>query len=269
MNGQIVTALAPRATSNQRAGHRYRILPVTSGIALLILWQLVSLRDSSGLVPTPFGILNSLPTVLTSAAFWSATVDTAFAVIEGLVIACVIGTVLGLVIGRVRWIRALTAPYVSGLYAMPLLALVPLVTIWLGYSPTARLALIIFAALLPCIASTADGARRIPTEWRDAAFVLRVPRHRLFIDLYMPGALPSVMSGVSVAIGRAVVAAVAVEFLASVQGLGNFILVNARSFHHNNAFVGVIVLVVLGLLIQAGVQALRRRWAPWNLSQGE
>jgi ABC-type nitrate/sulfonate/bicarbonate transport system permease component len=205
-----------------------------------------------------------MPTVLTSSQFWLAVGDSSLALLEGIVIGCGFGTILGILIGRVRWVRGLTAPYVSGLYAMPMIALVPLATIWLGYSPSARLAMIIVAAILPSIVSTADGARHVPAELEDVMIVLGVSRRRRLIDLVLPTTLPYIFAGINVAVGRAIVAAVAVEFLASVQGVGNFILVNAHASQQNPAFVGVLLLVALGLIAHAAVEQIRRRVAPWQ-----
>lgn len=242
-------------------------LAVSALFLILSLWQASALFDESGLVPTPLGILNAIPIVVTDPDFWLGTQYTTLAIMQGLLIGTVFGTFIGLLIGRVAWVRGILAPYVSGLYSVPLLALIPLVTIWLGYSGESRLALVSVAALLPCIVSTSDGARRVPQELEDVAFVIQVPKHRILFDLVFPAALPYIIAGVNVAIGRAIVAAIAVEFLASVQGLGRFILIQSRSFNPDEAIVGVITLVILGLLGTGLVETLRRSLAPWHVKE--
>ncbi|WP_022887304.1 ABC transporter permease [Glaciibacter superstes] len=262
-------AVAAGALRAPKVRQRKVLLVAATALLILLIWQIASAFDASGLVPTPSGILLAMPGVFTNPSFWIDTLDTSLAILEGLAIGVVFGTLIGLLTGRVRWLRGLTAPYVAGLYAVPLLALVPLATIWLGYSPVARLALITVAALLPCIVSTVDGARKIARELEDAAFVLHMPKRRVLFDLVFPATLPYIMAGVNVAIGRAIVAAIAVEFLASVPGLGRFILINARSFHQDASIVGVFVLVVLGVLGTTAVEAARRRMAPWHNPRGE
>jgi ABC-type nitrate/sulfonate/bicarbonate transport system permease component len=256
---QVTNGGAPHATTLRKF-----LLPLLVATSLLVIWQGVSTLDSTGLVPTPWGILLAMPLVFEDTNFWILTLDTLLAILQGLTIGVVLGTLIGLLTGRIAWLRSLTAPYVSGMYAIPLLALVPLATIWLGYSPEARLVLIAVAALLPAIVSTSDGARKIPRELEDAAFVLRTPRHRVLFDLVFPATLPYVIAGAQVAIGRAVVAAIAVEFLASVSGLGRFILVNSRSFRPDEALVGVFVLVIIGLLGTALIEFIRKVMAPWH-----
>ncbi|HEY9498788.1 MAG TPA: ABC transporter permease subunit, partial [Terrimesophilobacter sp.] len=154
--------------------------------------------------------------------------------------------------------------YINGLYALPLLAIVPPTTIWLGYTGDARLALIIVAAFLPCAVSTADGASSVPSSLNDVVEVYRVSGFRRLIDLVLPSSLPFVVAGLHVAVGRAIIAAVSVEFIAGLNGLGTFILLNARSFNQNTAFVGVLVLALFGGLARVAIIWLLRRSAPWH-----
>jgi len=261
-----VAATATRRFARERRPLWRRALPVLTALLLLGVWQALAFSDQSGLTPSPLGIAVAVPAVVASPAFWSAAGETSLAIAQGIVIGCTLGTVLGVIVGRFSWFRHLTALYVSGLYAMPLLAIVPLITIWMGYSSTARFVVVVIAATLPSIVSTADGARRVPHDLEDAMVVLRVSPSRRLVDLVLPATLPYIMAGINVALGRVIVGAVAVEFLASVPGLGTFILTSARSFHQNEAFVGVLLLVVIGVVGHALIERLRRTVAPWQTS---
>ncbi|BCB78347.1 ABC transporter permease [Phytohabitans flavus] len=216
-------------------------------------------------LPTPSGVVRAAWPTLISADFGKAFGDTISGVAAGLLIGCLAGTALGLATGRLPWLRYLTSPYLSGLYAMPMLAIVPMATIWLGYSSQTRLAVIALSAFLPCAVSTGDGARNVPSQLRETAKVLRLSRVRFVLDVLLPSTLPFVVAGVQVAVGRALVGAVAVEFLASLPGLGTFILTNARSFEQNTAFVAVFVLAVLGIAARAGTETALHRLMPWHL----
>ena len=124
-------------------------------------------------LPTPLGVASAFVPTLLSEKFQFAVAESSLAIIVGLVIGAALGTVFGLLSGRMRWLRELMSPYINGLYALPLLAIVPPVTIWLGYSGDARMALIIVAAFLPCAVSTADGARNVPASLEDVVEVYR------------------------------------------------------------------------------------------------
>lgn len=262
-------ATAGSSSSVQMSKIARHMIPYVAALVLLAVWQIAVQLNPSVLLPSPVGIVASIPTVFATPSFWTATGETVLAIFQGLLIGCTVGTLLGVIIGRFRWVRDLTSLYVTGLYAMPLLAIVPLVTIWMGYSSAARLAVVIVAATLPSIVSTADGARNVPRDLEDASHVLRVSTWRRLFDLVLPATLPYVIAGVNVALGRVIVGAVAVEFLASVPGLANFILISARSFKQNEAFVGVLLLVAIGVVGHLLIELLRRKVAPWQKATTE
>ncbi len=233
--------------------------------AVIVLWAAAVRWWLPSYLPSPAGVLAALVPTLTSQAFLLALRETLVAVLLSLVVGCAAGIAAGLAIGRIRWLRQLTAPYVSGLYAMPILAILPMVTIWLGYTPASRLAVVGLSAFLPCLVSTADGARVVPKELLELTRVLKLSRRRFVVDVLVPSTLPFIIAGIQVAVGRALVGAVAVEFLASLNGMGTFILSNALSFKQNTAFVAVLVLAAFGVLARLGTQASLHRLAPWHL----
>ncbi|MFJ2645180.1 ABC transporter permease [Streptomyces sp. NPDC087420] len=252
--------------ADRPAGRRADMLGKPAVAALvLVVWEGSVRLWLPDYLPTPTGVAGSAWPTLSSSAFRTALGESLGGVVLGLLVGCVAGTALGLGVGRVPWLRYLISPYVSGLYAMPMLAIVPMATIWLGYSGETRLAVIALSAFLPCVVSTGDGARNVPLQLSELAQMLRLSRTRVVIDVLLPATLPFVIAGVQVAVGRALVGAVAVEFLASLPGLGTFILTNARSFDQDAAFVAVLVLALLGIAARTGTEAALRRLAPWHL----
>jgi ABC-type nitrate/sulfonate/bicarbonate transport system permease component len=184
-------------------------------------------------------------------------------VVEGLAIAIVIGTALGLVMGRMRDIDRALRLYVDSFYAMPIVALVPLLTVWFGYSPTARLAVIVMEAILPVAFSVAEGGRALSAEFTDVARAYRAPWWRVWGGIALPASLPYLLAGIDLAIGRALVGAVVAEFIASLNGLGYYILFNVRSFRENDAMVALAVLVLFALAVRGLVGLFVRRGLPW------
>lgn len=233
-------------------------------LVFLLAWHFTVALWLPSYLPTPLGVLGAIVPTMRSAEFGSAVGDSAVAIVVGLAVGSLLGTALGLVSGRLLWLRQLLSPYINGLYALPLLAIVPPTTIWLGYTGDARLALIIVAAFLPCAVSTADGASAVPSSLNDVVEVYRVPPVRRLFDLVLPSSLPFVIAGLHVAVGRAIIAAVSVEFIAGLDGLGTFVLLNARSFNQNTAFVGVLVLALFGGLARLAIVWALRRAAPWH-----
>lgn len=234
-----------------------------AGIGILVLWQVCATTLAPVYIARPSGVLGQLPAVLGSQAFWSAAGSTLLAVAEGLVIAVAAGTVIGLVMGRLRDIDRALRLYVDSFYAMPIVALVPLLTVWFGYTPTARLAVVVMEAILPVVFSVAEGGRSLSAEFTDVGRAYRAPWWRVWGGIALPASLPYVLGGIDLAIGRALVGAVVAEFIASLNGLGYYILFNVRSFRENDAMVALAVLIMFALAVRGLVGLFVRRGLPW------
>jgi ABC-type nitrate/sulfonate/bicarbonate transport system permease component len=235
---------------------------LAAGIGILVLWQVCVMAFAPSYIARPLGIIAQL-TVLGDQSFWSPAGSTLLAVAEGLVIAVAAGTVLGLVMGRLRDIDRALRLYVDSFYAMPIVALVPLLTVWFGYSPTARLAVVVMEAILPIAFSVAEGARSLSGQFTDVARVYRAPWWRVWGGIALPASLPYLLAGIDLAIGRALVGAVVAEFIASINGLGYYILFNVRSFQEDKAMVALALLVLFALAVRGLVNLFVRRGLPW------
>jgi ABC-type nitrate/sulfonate/bicarbonate transport system permease component len=139
----------------------------------------------------------------------------------------------------------------------------PLVSLWFGYTSGARLATIVFAAIFSIIINTADGARSVPREYLEVARSFRAHRLRMLIDIVMPASLPYFLAGLRLAAGRALIGAVVAEFFTAIGGLGYFILYNSRIFKHDEAFVGVLLLAAFGVGFEVLVGWGTARFLPW------
>ncbi|MBI3067982.1 MAG: ABC transporter permease [Betaproteobacteria bacterium] len=222
-----------------------------------------------GMLDSPFvlklaaGAALLIYTLVTLAIFKLLPVTLTLAVVEGLLISIALGTAAGIAMGRVGTVERVLRYYVNSLFATPMVAILPLLTLWFGYNADARLATVVFAAFFSIAINACDGARSVPLEYLEVARSFRArPRYTLF-DVVLPASLPYLLAGVRLAAGRALVGAVVAEFFISIPGLGYFILFNSRTFKHNEAFVAVIVLVAVGVGFEALVGWLTRRYLPW------
>jgi ABC-type nitrate/sulfonate/bicarbonate transport system permease component len=241
----------------------HALWPVATGLALTLVWELGARARLPAYVPRPSGIIAAFPSVVTTSLFWTDALSTCSAIVEGVVVGTVVGAVLGLVMGRVREVGWLLAPLVRSLYSMPLIALVPIMVLWMGYTETARLVAIAIAVVLPVAVSTSDGARLLPPEFLDVGKVFRARPHQVWFGIALPAALPQLLAGVDIGIGRAFTNGVAVEVLASVSGLGYQLFDEAQSLRDEVSFVYVIALAVFAIAARTGVRMLSRRLAPW------
>jgi ABC-type nitrate/sulfonate/bicarbonate transport system permease component len=234
-----------------------------TGLGILLVWELVVRGFAPAYVAKPTTVIAAIPRVIVDPAFLTATGQTLAAVAEGLAIALVAGTAIGLLMGRsVQFERAIRH-YINGFYAMPMIIVLPLFSLWFGYSGAARIATVIFAAIFSIIINAADGARSVPREYLEVARAFRSDRLKTLIEIVLPSSVPYLLAGVRLAAGRALIGAVVAEFFLSVGGLGYFILYNSRTYHHNEAFVGVLLLAGFGVGFELLVNGCTRRFLPW------
>jgi ABC-type nitrate/sulfonate/bicarbonate transport system permease component len=238
-------------------------LKIGAGILLLAIWQFGVGLFAPSYIATPLDTLGRIPAVFADPEFGSDVQTTLLAILEGLAIAVVLGTILGLVMGRLPDLNRILGMYVGTFYAMPLIAVVPLLTVWFGYTPTARLAMVVLEAILPIIYNVAEGARLVPTTFLDVTRIHRAPWWRVWLGVVLPNALPYVLAGLDLAIGRALIGAVVAEFVTAIPGLGYYILFNVRSFHENEAMVALLVLVAFALVLRMIVNVVISRGFRW------
>jgi ABC-type nitrate/sulfonate/bicarbonate transport system permease component len=238
-------------------------LKVGAGIGLLTIWQFGVVLFAPSYIATPLDTARRIPAVFADVQFGADVQTTLLSILEGLAIAVVLGTVLGLVMGRLPDLNRVLGMYVSTFYAMPLIAVVPLLTVWFGYTPSARLAMVVLEAILPIIYNVAEGARLVPSTFLDVTRIHHAPWWRVWLGVVLPNALPYVLAGLDLAIGRALIGAVVAEFVTAIPGLGYYLLFNVRSFHENEAMVALLVLVAFALVLRALVDLAISRGLRW------
>ncbi len=259
------TALSvPVATERKTSALADTFVPrLVTGLAILLTWELVVRGFAPAYVAKPSTVLLAIPRVIVDPAFLKATGETLAAVAEGLAIALVAGTTIGLLMGRSVMFERSVRHYINGFYAMPMIVVLPLFSLWFGYSGAARIATVIFAAIFSIIINAADGARSVPREFLEVARSFRADRLRMLVEIVLPSSVPYLLAGVRLAAGRALIGAVVAEFFLSVGGLGYFILYNSRIYQHSDAFVGVLLLAAFGVGFELLVTWATRRFLPW------
>jgi len=264
-HASLVAPVPSSASPPPRAAWRNgAALPrIVCGIVLLAVWEAVVRLFAPAYVAKPTAIIAAIPRVIVDPKFFDSVGVTLLAVAEGLAIAMVLGVSLGLLVGRSTAVDRALRHYVNGFYAVPMIIVLPLFSLWFGYSGATRLATIIFAAVFSIIVNVADGARCVPREFIEVAQSFRSGRARMLTDIVLPSSMPYLLAGFRLAAGRALIGAVVAEFFLSIGGIGYYILYNSRSYHHNEAFVGVLLLAGFGVGFELLVNWSTRHFMPW------
>jgi ABC-type nitrate/sulfonate/bicarbonate transport system permease component len=262
MSPRPVVAAAAAAPA-PRQGRSPVTLKLVAGIVILLVWELFVRAFAPAYVARPTGVLMAIPEVLGSKAFLLAAGSTISAVLAGLAIAIVLGTITGLAMGRLRVVDWSLRYSVNFVFVVPMVAVLPLMTLWFGYSAQARLAMVTYAAYLSITINVADGAKSVPPEFLEVARSFRARWHHVLFGITLWSSVPYLLTGIRLAAGRALVAAVVAEFFIAIDGLGYYILYNSRVFHHDRALVAVLVLSLVAVGVELAMNRATRRFMDW------
>lgn len=184
--------------------------------------------------------------------------------IVGFAIAVVAGVTLGLLIGWYRFLADLLTPVLEILRNTAALALLPVVTLLLGIGETAKISLVVYAALFPILLNTLTGVRTVDPLLVRSARSLNLRPHQIFTKVVLPSAVPSIFTGLRMGAAASILVLVAAEMIGAKSGLGYLIQASQLNFQIANMYVGIIAIAALGLIANYGLLAVQRRLSRWR-----
>jgi len=241
------------------------LIRVSSVVAVLAVWELFGPALNPILLRPPSAILKAFGELIANGELQTAFVESMRVFSVGLAIALIAGVILGVLTGRSRLSFNLLDPWVSALYSVPSVALVPLIAVAFRYEGEApRIATVVLFAIFPILINTQQGVRNVDRGLLEVARAFSSSERRLWRDVVIPSALPFILAGVRLAIGRALIGMIISEFLVGLRGLGYLIIVYQNTFRIDKMFVPVIVVAMMGILLMGIVQFIEARVAPWT-----
>lgn len=240
-----------------------RLAPIVAGLLILLAWELYVRTQLPDFVARPSGIIMAIPSTLVDPEFWQAVLLSFSSIVEGVIIGSVLGIAVGVAMGRVRAIDWFLALYIRALYSLPLIALVPLIILLVGYQPAARLLVVAISAFLPVAVTTADGTRAIPKEYLEVGRMFGARTRHVWLGIALPSAMPYMVAGIEMGFARGITNAIAVEVLASIPGMGTSVFEKSAELNEDASFVYVLALALFALGVRALMTRTRRQLAPW------
>ena len=184
--------------------------------------------------------------------------------LSGYLIACALGVALGILLGRVRWLRRQAMPVVEFLRAIPPPALLPFTLVAIGVDSTAKIALIAFVCVWPVLLNTIDGIGGIDPTLRQTGQVYRIPRLDSLLHVELRAASPQILAGMRTSLPLALILMVISEMVASTDGIGYFIVQSQRVFAIPDMWSGILLLGILGFLLNGAFTLLEDRALAWH-----
>jgi ABC-type nitrate/sulfonate/bicarbonate transport system permease component len=206
-------------------------------------------------------------------AFWQTTrsgelplqlAQTASVLVLGLSLAIVSGMIVGIAMGTWSSFARILDPYVSAMNAMPTVALVPLVIIWLGLGYQAKVFLTWVVSFFSIVISAQAGVQSIPGAYLETARAFACGRLATLRKVVLPAALPFFVAGIRIGLGKALVGVVVAEMFTALSGLGYMVTTYGNTFKIAFVFVPIITLATLSVLLTGLLRWCERKLAPWN-----
>ena len=256
---------APAPDTRRRwRGVGQRLLPWLLPTGLFALWWLASREHwmSEQILPAP-ALVWSSAVELSAGELWSHLAVSLQRLCWGLLAGIGSGAVLGAALGFSRRLERLVFPTFVALAQVPTLAWIPLFMVFFGIGEVLKLVVLIKAIVVPVTLHTLVGVRDAQPTLREAAAVLRLPPHLLIRRLVLPAALPAFMAGVRLALAAGWTSLLAVELLASSEGIGYLMVWARQLFMLDIVFVCIVVIGVVGVAMDRGIGWLDRTLVHW------
>ncbi|MCW7540171.1 ABC transporter permease [Aquabacterium sp. A7-Y] len=184
---------------------------------------------------------------------------------SGFLLGSTAGLVFGTALGLSRWFDRLVGPSFHTIKQVSLLAWIPLISVWFGLGDAAKVAFLSLAAFFPVVLNTFEGIRSVPRELTEVARVFAFSRWQLIRRVVLPGALPSIFTGIYLALLYSWLATLGAEYLlTSGQGIGNLLVDGREHFWMDQVLLGVVVVGAVGFLLNLGAAAMESRLLRWR-----
>ena len=237
---------------------------VLSILSLAILWEAVGRAMDSSLIP-PLTQIGAAWWKLLSSGKLLANLSMSLTTLAiGFCLAAFIGVVLGLLMGRFRAIEHFLDLYVNALMSAPTTAFVPVLILWFGLGMESRIAVVFLFAIFVIIINTMTGVKQVDTVLMEMARSFGAREREIFFKIMLPAALPAIMAGLRLGMGRAVKGMVTAEMLLTLTGIGAMIMQYGSSFATDSLFAVILTILMVALVAMNAVHWIDRRLTGWK-----
>ncbi|MGP4111489.1 ABC transporter permease [Streptomyces sp. 4N509B] len=244
-----------------------RILLPASGFALLLAaWYVVAFADvlPEGQMPRPDEVLTVLADRFAEQDLWRDVQLSVLRVLIGVAAGSAIALPVGFLLAWYRPLRMMFDPVISFFRALPPIALIPLVIVYLGIGEQARLSILIYAAFFASVVVIYEGIAALDEIYIRAARAMGASQWELFSRVVVPLAIPQVLVGIRVALGVCWATLVAAELIAARRGLGATIQDAANFFQIDMVYGGVVLIGICALVMDRALALVMKRAVRWQ-----
>jgi NitT/TauT family transport system permease protein len=263
---------APKATAAQRVRALLlspNAIRTVSVVAFFIFWEYFGRRMDPIFMAPPSAIFRATGELIMNGALKKALIESLWPFSVGMVLTVIIGIALGIAIAQWKTVEYILDPFINALYAVPRIALVPLIILWAGLEFAGKVTILVSVAVFPIIVNTYSGIRDVRGSMLEIGRAYGATESQIFFKIILPAALPFIMAGVRLSVGLAIIGIIVAEFFTAISGLGGMIVEYANVFATAKLFVPIIVIALVGVVLTEFIQWLERRLSRWRMLERE
>lgn len=236
------------------------------GIVMIAVWQFIAWKKivSPVFLPGPDQTWAALVDGFQNGMLGEQTLATIQRMLYGWVLASLLGTGLGALIGSSRWARALLAPMLEFIRPLPASAMIPVGIAFFGLTKSMVIGVVAFGSIWPMLLATIHGFAAVEPRLIEVGRVLKLSRLQMIFKIAFPNAMPDIFAAMRLGLITALILSVVGEILAFQGGLGSHILEASRAYRSPELFAGVILLGMIGLVSNLVLSILEDRFLRWR-----
>jgi ABC-type nitrate/sulfonate/bicarbonate transport system permease component len=242
----------------------------TASVAVFfVIWEYYGRRMDPIFMAPPSAILEAAVQLIQSGALRKALIQTLWPFSVGMALTVVVGIALGIVMAQWRTLEYVLDPFINALYAIPRIALIPLIILWAGLEFVGKVSILVSVAIFPITVNTYSGIRDVRGAMLEIGRAYGATEWQIFWKIVLPAAIPFIMAGIRLAVGLAIIGIIVAEFFTAISGLGGMIVEYANVFATAKLFVPIIVIALIGVVLTEFVMWLERRMSRWRQLERE
>lgn len=248
-----------------------KILGTIAVVLFLIVWELVGnvyQLINPMFMSAPSLIAKAGVELFRSGEIWNDLYVSGVEFAWGFALSVVVGIPFGIGIGWYKKMAYIFDPFINAMNATPRVALLPLIIIWLGIGILSKIGIIFIGAVFPLMINTRDGVKTTPITLVDAARSFGASQWQIFKSVVVPSTVPFVLTGLRLAVGRALIGVFVGELYAATAGIGFMITVAGATFQTDKVFVGILIFIITGLVATDILDRIERRFDEWRPKVG-
>ena len=229
-----------------------KILGTISVVIFLTIWELIgnTLQLINPMfMSAPSLVMKAAVQLFTSGEIWNDLYVSGIEFFWGYGLSIIFAIPFGIAIGWYKKFAYICDPFVNAMNATPRVALLPLVIIWLGIGILSKVGIIFLGAVFPLLINTRDGVKTTPANLLTAARSFGASEWQIFKSVVLPSTVPFILTGLRLAVGRALIGVMVGELYAATAGIGFMITVAGATFQTDKVFVGVLIFAITGMVL--------------------